>query len=154
MSQGSPFDRRRAGLSLHPTSLPGGYDNGDLGPEAYRLVDFMAACGFTIWQTLPLGPPHDDLSPYSAQSVHAGNPRLIALEPLVEAGWLKLDEGPRSGEDGWTYPVSYTHLDVYKRQAIRIMSRKFMILGVNPSQAMMRGQRARHALPFEKVGFR
>jgi 4-alpha-glucanotransferase len=103
MSQGSPFDRRRAGLLLHPTSLPGGYDNGDLGPEAYRLVDFMAACGFTIWQTLPLGPPHDDLSPYSAQSVHAGNPRLIALEPLVEAGWLKLDEGPRSGEDGWTY---------------------------------------------------
>ena len=103
MSQGSPFDRRRAGLLLHPTSLPGGFDNGDLGPEAYRFVDFMAACGFTVWQTLPLGPPHDDLSPYSAQSAHAGNPRLIALEPLIEAGWLKPDGGPRTGEDGWTY---------------------------------------------------
>lgn len=103
MSQGSPFDRRRAGLLLHPTSLPGGYDNGDLGPEAYRFVDFIAACGFTVWQTLPLGPPHDDLSPYSAQSVHAGNPRLIALEPLIEAGWLKPGGGPRAGEDGWAY---------------------------------------------------
>jgi len=103
MSQGSPFDKRRAGLLLHPTSLPGGYDNGDLGPEAYRFVDFMAACGFTVWQTLPLGPPHDDLSPYSAQSAHAGNPRLIALEPLIEAGWLNQDRGPAAGEDGWAY---------------------------------------------------
>ena len=103
MSQGSPFDRRRAGLLLHPTSLPGGHDNGDLGPEAYRFVDFMAACGFTVWQTLPLGPPHDDLSPYSAQSAHAGNPRLIALEPLIEAGWLAVDGGPMAGEDGWAY---------------------------------------------------
>ena len=103
MSTGSPFDRRRAGLLLHPTSLPGGYGNGDLGPDAYRFVEFMTACGFTIWQTLPLGPTHDDLSPYSAQSVHAGNPRLIALEPLIEAGWLRPDEGPAAGEDGWAY---------------------------------------------------
>lgn len=102
MSQSSPFDRRRAGLLLHPTSLPGGYDNGVLGPEAYRFVEFMAACGFTVWQTLPLGPTHDDLSPYSAQSVHAGNPRLIALEPLLEAGWLQPDGGPGT-EEGWSY---------------------------------------------------
>lgn len=103
MSQGSPFDRRRAGLLLHPTSLPGGSGSGDLGPDAYRFVDFMVACGFSVWQTLPLGPPHDDLSPYSAQSAHAGNPRLIALEPLIEAGWLKPDGGPGINEDGWTY---------------------------------------------------
>ena len=103
MSQGSPLDTRRAGLLLHPTSLPGGYENGDLGPEAYRFVEFMAACGFTVWQTLPLTPPHADLSPYAAQSVHAGNPRLIALEPLVEAGWLSADGGPQPGEDGWRY---------------------------------------------------
>lgn len=103
MSQGSAAQKRRAGLLLHPTSLPGGYENGDFGPEAYHFVEFMAACGFTVWQTLPLAPPHGDLSPYSAQSVHAGNPRLIALEPLIEAGWLQPDGGPRAGEDGWTY---------------------------------------------------
>ncbi|HCB13131.1 MAG TPA: 4-alpha-glucanotransferase [Gammaproteobacteria bacterium] len=103
MSMASPFERRRAGLLLHPTSLPGHYDNGDLGPNAYRFVDLIAACGFTVWQTLPLGPTHDDLSPYSAQSVHAGNPRLIALEPLLKAGWLQPDPGPESGEEGWAY---------------------------------------------------
>ena len=104
MNQDSPLDRRRAGLLLHPTSLPGGHGNGDLGPDAYRFVEFMAACGFSVWQTLPLGPPHDDLSPYSAQSVHAGNPRLIALDPLVEAGWLQqADQGPRAEEKGWDY---------------------------------------------------
>ncbi|MBS1223208.1 MAG: 4-alpha-glucanotransferase [Proteobacteria bacterium] len=103
MSADLPFDRRRAGLLLHPTSLPGGHDNGDLGPDAYRLVEFMAACGFTVWQTLPLGPTQDDLSPYSAQSVHAGNPRLIALEPLIKVGWLRPDGGPGAGETGWAY---------------------------------------------------
>ena len=103
MNMGSPFDRRRAGLLLHPTSLPGGHGNGDLGPDAYRFVEFMAACGFTVWQTLPLGPTQDDLSPYSAQSVHAGNPRLIALEPLIKVGWLRPDGGPGGGETGWAY---------------------------------------------------
>lgn len=62
MKEIPPLSRRRAGVLLHPTSLPGGYGNGDLGADAYRFVDFIAACGFSVWQTLPLGPPHDDLS--------------------------------------------------------------------------------------------
>ena len=48
------FAKRRAGVLLHPTSLPGGCGNGDLGPEAYRFVDFLADCGVGLWQTLPL----------------------------------------------------------------------------------------------------
>ncbi|MFQ5642626.1 MAG: 4-alpha-glucanotransferase [Thiogranum sp.] len=82
------FSQRRAGILLHPTSLPGAAGNGDLGSDAYRLVDFMAECGLTLWQTLPLGPPHEDLSPYQCLSVHAGNFRLISLQLLVEQGWL------------------------------------------------------------------
>jgi 4-alpha-glucanotransferase len=103
MSRSSPFDRRRAGLLLHPTSLPGSYNSGVLGLEAYRFLDFMAACGFTVWQTLPLGPTQEDLSPYSAQSVHAGNPSLISLEQLIDIGLLKQDNGPSTTEDGWSY---------------------------------------------------
>ena len=80
----SCLDRRRAGILLHPTSLPGG----DLGPDAYRFVEFLHAAGLTVWQTLPLGPHPSESSPYHCVSVHAGNPALISLEALVEQGWL------------------------------------------------------------------
>jgi 4-alpha-glucanotransferase len=43
---------------------------------------------------LPLGPPHDDLSPYQAQSVHAISPVLISLDKLVESNWLQIDHNP------------------------------------------------------------
>ncbi len=82
------FAQRRAGILLHPTSLPGAPANGDLGSEAYRFVDFCAECGIRAWQTLPLGPTHEDLSPYQCLSVHAGNVRLISLQALVDLGWL------------------------------------------------------------------
>lgn len=86
------IDTRRAGVLLHPTSLTNGRDGGDLGPTAYRFVDFLAACGLTVWQTLPLGPTHDDGSPYQCLSVYAGNPMLISLEHLSAWGWLNPTE--------------------------------------------------------------
>lgn len=82
---------RRAGLLLHPTSLPGGAGHGELGPEAFRFVDFLVEATVSIWQTLPLGPTHEDRSPYNCLSAHAGNPALISLERLREWGWL-MDE--------------------------------------------------------------
>jgi 4-alpha-glucanotransferase len=84
------LDRRRAGVLLHPTSLPGGVENGTLGADARRFVDFLAAAGFSVWQTLPLGPTHADRSPYQCLSVHAGNPRLIDFAAMEESGWLPL----------------------------------------------------------------
>ena len=82
------LNRRRAGILLHPTSLPGGDRNGTLGEDAFRFVDLLAKCGISVWQTLPLGPTHDDLSPYQCLSVHAGNPNLIDCQRLVQWGWL------------------------------------------------------------------
>lgn len=88
----SPLAQRRAGILLHPTSLPGGTGgNGDFGSEAYRFVEFAAAAGFSLWQMLPLGPTHADGSPYQCLSVHAGNPRLISLELVRHDGWLPKD---------------------------------------------------------------
>lgn len=82
------LDRRRVGLLLHPTSLPGGFENGDLGPDAYRFVDLLISCGFSVWQMLPVNPTHGNLSPYACQSIHAGNFRLISLDLLESDGWL------------------------------------------------------------------
>jgi len=83
---------RAAGLLLHPTSLPGGYGNGDLGVAAHRFATFLAAAGQRWWQMLPVHPVGDGYSPYHGLSAFAGAPHLIALEPLVRAGWLRPEE--------------------------------------------------------------
>ncbi len=80
---------RRAGIILHPTSLPGPHAQGNLGPEAYHFVEFLAANGLQVWQVLPLGPTHSDGSPYQCLSVNAGNPCLISPELLQQEGWLE-----------------------------------------------------------------
>ena len=80
--------KRRAGVLLHPTSLPGYSDNGDIGHEAYRFIEFLNASGFKVWQMLPLGHTHEDKSPYQCLSSHAGNPLLISLDWLEDRGWL------------------------------------------------------------------
>jgi len=85
----NPLVTRRAGILLHLTSLPGGGACGTLGPEAYRFVDFLVAAGQSVWQFLPVGPTHDDGSPYQCLSLHAGNPSYISAELLVSAGWLE-----------------------------------------------------------------
>lgn len=68
---------RRAGVLLHPTSLPGQGGVGTLGAEARRFVDWLVAGGFSVWQTLPLGPADAYGSPYCLRSAYAGDPRLI-----------------------------------------------------------------------------
>jgi 4-alpha-glucanotransferase len=73
---------RAAGILLHPTSLPSKHGIGDLGPEAYRFADWLAAEGLKIWQVLPLGPVGYGESPYQLFSAFAGNPLLISLEQL------------------------------------------------------------------------
>jgi len=82
--------RRAAGLLLHPTSLPGRFGIGDLGPAADRFLDWSEAAGQKIWQVLPLGPT-GGASPYGALSAFAGNPLLLSPERLVEEGFLPGD---------------------------------------------------------------
>jgi 4-alpha-glucanotransferase len=46
---------RSSGVLLHPTSLPGPYGSGDLGPAAYQFVDWLGSAGQSLWQMLPFG---------------------------------------------------------------------------------------------------
>src|SRR5450830_1129910 len=87
---GDPMNRaqRAAGVVLHPTSLPGPHGAGDFGPHAHYFVDWLHTAGQTLWQTLPLGPVGPGYSPYMGSSAFAGNPLLVAFEPLVARGWL------------------------------------------------------------------
>jgi len=81
------FDRS-SGILLHPTSFPGSHGIGDLGEAAYRFIDFLVAAKQSLWQVLPLGPTGYGDSPYASFSTFAGNPLLISLDKLVEAGDL------------------------------------------------------------------
>ncbi|HEY9631274.1 MAG TPA: 4-alpha-glucanotransferase [Coleofasciculaceae cyanobacterium] len=82
-----PFSRA-SGILLHPTSFPSRFGIGDLGTEAYRFIDFLAASGQQIWQILPLGPTAYGDSPYQCFSAIAGNPMLISPEILNGKGLL------------------------------------------------------------------
>lgn len=76
--------QRSSGILLHPTSLPGAYGIGDLGPQAYKFIDFLADSGCKLWQVLPLGPTGYGDSPYQCFSAFAGNPYLISPELLMK----------------------------------------------------------------------
>jgi len=82
LANASWLDQRCAGVVLHPTSLPGRGSCGTLGKEAFRFVDWLAESRLRVWQILPLGPTHDDLSPYQCLSAYAGNPKLICFDKL------------------------------------------------------------------------
>ena len=90
--------QRAAGVVLHPTSLPGPHGMGDFGPNAYFFIDWLHTAGQTLWQTLPLGPVGPGDSPYMGSSAFAGNPSLVAFEPLVQRGWL----AAQSLQQPWT----------------------------------------------------
>lgn len=81
---------RGAGLLMHITSLPSAYGIGDIGPEAYRFVDFLFNSGQRYWQMLPVSPVDKsaNYSPYSSGSGMAGNVLLISPELLHKEGWL------------------------------------------------------------------
>ena len=89
--------RRAAGILLHPTSLPGPFGIGDLGPASRRFLRWLSDSGQTVWQMLPLVPAGSGNSPYDGTSAFAGNPWLISPRDLVEAGLLEssdLEDAP------------------------------------------------------------
>jgi 4-alpha-glucanotransferase len=94
---------RGSGIILHPSSLPGEYGIGDLGPQAHHWLEFLAGCRCGYWQILPLGPTGYGDSPYQCFSAFAGNPYLISPEALYEDGLLKAEDL----EDIPDFPQSY-----------------------------------------------
>ncbi len=86
------LQQRESGLLLHMSSLPSDTGIGNLGVEAYRVVDFLNHARIKIWQMCPLGPTGYGDSPYQCFSAFAGNPYFIDLVPLLEDGWIEPSE--------------------------------------------------------------
>lgn len=83
---------RKAGILLHPTSLPGPGPCGDLGDGALRFLDWMAEAGMRLWQVLPLNPPGAGFSPYDSPAAMALGTHMLSLDRLVDDGLLRPSE--------------------------------------------------------------
>lgn len=70
------------GVLCHVTSLPNeGGRPGTLGAPARRFVDWLAECGQTYWQVLPVNPADGYGSPYAGLAAFAGNTCLLERDP-------------------------------------------------------------------------
>ncbi|MDR3229785.1 MAG: 4-alpha-glucanotransferase [Puniceicoccales bacterium] len=118
----SGLRERRVGILLHPTSLPSRQGVGSLGAGAREFVDFAAESGFAWWQVCPLGPTGYGDSPYQCFSAFAGNPYLIDLSEVVEAGLLdERDLAPlrQLAEDRVEYGYLWEHFHTALGKAAR-----------------------------------
>jgi 4-alpha-glucanotransferase len=135
---------RSSGLLLHITSLPSYGGIGDFGPAAYAFADFLAAAKQRLWQVLPLNPTGYGNSPYAALSAFAGNPMLISLEKLVEAGWLAAEQ--ITGLPGHHGNVRFEEVEQRKAPLLLQAARNF--LSHHDDQQWARFQRFREENAF------
>lgn len=116
---------RKAGVLLHPTSLPGEYGIGDLGKTAYDFVDWLESAGQSVWQVLPLNPVGYGASPYQSPSVFAGNTMLISPEKLVEDGLLTKENIVLDYESEVNC-VDFVKVQAYKEKILKKAFAKFV----------------------------
>jgi len=115
---------RRAGVLLHPTSLPGPGPSGTIGFEAWKFVDWLAAGGFSVWQTLPLGPVDSYGSPYCLRSAYAGDARLLDAAHLARL--RQLPRGLDLGALGAARTEVYRSFDADSSREQRAAFAQFM----------------------------
>ncbi len=108
------MEERASGVLLHPTSLPGRFGIGDLGPEARVFLDWLEAAGQAYWQVLPLGPTAHGNSPYAAISAFAGTSLLISPERLVDEGLLEA-AALQGTPEGTADAVDYNRMREWKQ---------------------------------------
>jgi 4-alpha-glucanotransferase len=134
---------RTSGILLHPTSLPGPYGIGDLGPEAYHFVDLLSQSGQHLWQMLPVTPTDGGAghSPYHSTSTFAGNPLLISPQLLVQQGWLQSADLERL-PDPPSHQVDYATAHQIK---LRLLQAAFARFQVNPPREALRAFEQAHA---------
>ncbi len=138
----SPFDGRELGVLLHPSSIFGPDDIGTFGQEAYQFVDWLGRTGAGIWQILPLTLNGQYDSPYFSYSTFAGNPWLVDLRILHDAGLL-----PETGLRA--YPVDvrvpFSELPATKKPVLLAAAEAFLADPDHPWAAAFAEFRARES---------
>lgn len=110
--------KKGSGVLLHISSLPG-HGIGSLGKQAFHFVDRLHEAGFSYWQILPLNPtsPYCGNSPYSSNSLIAGNRYFINLDQFVSFGWLEQSDLEMPVKDRVDYEAVDKHRKVVLKKA-------------------------------------
>ncbi len=116
---------RKSGILMHITSLPSDYGVGGLGKAAYEFVDFLEKSGQRLWQVLPLGQTSYKDSPYQTYSSYAGNPYMIDLDMLCDAGLLEKSDLKRVEEKSYSVRVDYGKLYETRLPLLKKAAEKF-----------------------------
>jgi 4-alpha-glucanotransferase len=131
--------QRSSGVLLHISSLASYGGIGDLGPEAYGFLEFLAAGRQHVWQVLPLCPTAYGSSPYAGSSAFAGNPYLISLEFLADWGWIAGDR--IAGLAGHNGNVDFYDVETRKLPLLFEAARNFLEHGPNEEKLQPMWQR-------------
>lgn len=110
---------------MHVSSLFGEYGIGSFGKEALEFIDFLAECGFSYWQTLPICMTDECNSPYKSYSSFGANPYFIDLPTLRSRGLLT-EEELASAKQSSPYLCEYE----------RLKSERVETLGIAAARAM------------------
>ncbi len=116
---------RGAGILLPVFSLPSPYGIGTLGKAARDWIDFLAAAGQRYWQILPVNPPGLGNSPYQCFSAFAGDPLLIDLDILCEAGLLQRKDCRKGDWAASPSRVDYARVKAHREPIFRAARARF-----------------------------
>lgn len=99
--------KRKSGVLMNISSLPGPFGIGVFGTEAKKFADKISEAGFKIWQILPLGSLDAGNSPYAADSAFAGNTLYIDPRFLYERNLVTYAELEECKYNGSPYTADY-----------------------------------------------
>ncbi|MCR5009729.1 MAG: 4-alpha-glucanotransferase [Clostridia bacterium] len=84
--------KRSSGVLLPMFSLPSRYGIGTMGKAAYKFIDFLARCGQSWWQMLPVEATGYGNSPYYCMDAFKSNTLLLDLDMLAQEGLIKASD--------------------------------------------------------------
>ena len=110
--------KRQSGILMHISSLYGDYSIGSFGKNAFEFIDFIADCGFSVWQVLPFTVTDEYNSPYKSFSAFGGNPYFIDPEILFEKGYISKADLDNSRQNA-PYAAEYKRLAAERMVLLR-----------------------------------
>ena len=129
-SGASILQSRSSGILLHPTSLPGPYGIGDIGPSAHGFVDLLASTKQSLWQMLPINPADRHNSPYSSISALASDIGLLSPDLLIAEDLLTPKQGKelaRLGEKAAMSDIRLAKANLVEKAWDRALGKKAVI---------------------------